>query len=138
MEKLKCSMYLFFYKKSCISLMYFKFVFSFFLSNFRLSSAVPQFSLMMSSPARRSSCTALGSQQSNNSRSDFASALKKWSAPIPPVLSRKLGRVSDSPLGKVRVTFSLSQTDVRKNQFTFLPIQSTICQTRRRIVVKLP
>ncbi|CAG7821259.1 unnamed protein product, partial [Allacma fusca] len=34
-------------------------------------------------------------------RSDFASTLKKWSAPIPPVLLRKLGRGSDSPLGKV-------------------------------------
>lgn len=38
----------------------------------------------------------------NGARSDFASVLKKWSAPIPPTLSRKLGRASESPLGKVR------------------------------------
>lgn len=40
----------------------------------------------------------------NGTRSDFASILKKWSAPIPPTLSRKLGRTTDSPLGKVRIS----------------------------------
>jgi hypothetical protein len=47
-------------------------------------------------------------QNSNGGLLDFASLLKKWGAPIPPALSRKLGRTSDSPLGKVRLRiFSL-------------------------------
>lgn len=42
-------------------------------------------------------------KNSQSNRVDFASVLKKWNAPIPPALLRKLGRGSESPLGKVRV-----------------------------------
>lgn len=90
------------------------------MNNTTVSSSNPHAPAATSTAAVENGSPA---KKSNGSRSDFASILRKWSAPIPPTLSRKLGRASESPLGKVSFLFLFL---LRRYQAPFLRLNKWV------------